>query len=168
MSADLPRQRVVGFVEDVMRHLKSGRKLNRTASHRKAMFNNLARALVQYELIQTTDAKAKELRRVSDRLITLGKRDTVHARRQALKVLGSRDLVSKLFDDLARRDEIAGREGGYTRLIKLGFRRGDNAPLTRVSWVGSTIENTEELRYPQHILEQFEANDGDDEDGDDA
>lgn len=151
-----------------MRHLKSGRKLNRSASHRKATFNNLARALVQYELIQTTDAKAKELRRVSDRLITLGKRDNVHARRQALKVLGTRDLVSKLFDDLAKREEISGRNGGYTRLVKLGFRRGDNAPLTRVSWVGATIENTEALRYPQHILDQFEANEVEDEDGDDA
>lgn len=151
-----------------MRHLKSGRKLNRSASHRKATFNNLARALVQYELIQTTDAKAKELRRVSDRLITLGKRDNVHARRQALKVLGTRDLVAKLFDDLAKREEISGRNGGYTRLVKLGFRRGDNAPLTRVSWVGATIENTEALRYPQHILDQFEANEVEDEDGDDV
>ena len=151
-----------------MRHLKSGRKLNRSASHRKATFNNLARALVQYELIQTTDAKAKELRRVSDRLITLGKRDNVHARRQALKVLGTRDLIAKLFDDLAKREEISGRNGGYTRLVKLGFRRGDNAPLTRVSWVGATIENTEALRYPQHILDQFEANEVEDEDGDDV
>lgn len=139
-----------------MRHLKSGRKLGRSASHRKATFNNLARALVRYELIQTTDAKAKELRRVTDRLITLGKQNTVHARRRAFAILKDRELVSKVFDDLAKRDHIAERQGGYTRIIKLGNRKGDNAPLTRVSWVGSTIENTESLRYPDYILERFE------------
>lgn len=139
-----------------MRHRKAGRKLNRTASHRKAMLNNMARALVQYELLQTTDAKAKELRRVGDRLITLGKRGTLAARRQALAVLGSRELVTKLFDDLAQREDLAGRAGGYTRVIKIGNRASDNAPISRISWVGSTLENTESLRYPAHILELFE------------
>ena len=140
-----------------MRHLKSGRNYGRTHAHRKAMFNNMARALVQYELIQTTEPKAKDLRRVADRLITLGKQDTVHARRQAFKVLKDKDLVAKLFDDLAKREDMTSRAGGYTRVIKLGTRRGDAAQLARISWVGATIESTEKLRYPQHILDRFEA-----------
>lgn len=140
-----------------MRHLKSGRKLGRTSAHRKALFNNLASALVRYELIQTTDAKAKELRGVTDRLITLGKRDTVDSRRKAFAILKDRELVSKLFDDLAKREVLTQRQGGYTRIIKIGNRRGDNAPISRVSWVGSDLENTEALRYPQHILDRFEA-----------
>lgn len=138
-----------------MRHKKQGRKLGRTASHRKAMLRNMAASLVQYELIQTTDAKAKELRRLSDKLITLGKRGTLHARRQAFAILGSRDLVKKVFDDLAQRDEITSREGGYTRILKIGNRGSDNAPISRVSWVGATLDNTEELRYPKHILENL-------------
>ena len=139
-----------------MRHLKTGRKLGRTSAHRKALMNNLARALVRYEMIQTTDAKAKEMRRVTDRLITLGKRDTLDARRRAFKVLADRGLVSKLFDDLARREDIASREGGYTRIIKLGNRKGDNAPVSRVSWVGATLDSTESMRYPDYILDRFE------------
>ena len=142
-----------------MRHKKQGRKLSRTASHRKAMFNNLVRAMVQYEMIQTTDAKAKELRRFADRMITLGKKGTLHARRQALSVLGDRELVAKVFDDLAKRTEIAERQGGYTRVIKVGNRGSDNAPISRVSWVGATLESTEPLRYPAHILDMFEESD---------
>lgn len=138
-----------------MRHKKQGRKLGRSASHRKAMLRNMAASLVQYELIQTTDAKAKELRRLSDKLITLGKRGTLHARRQAFAILGNRELVKKVFEDLAQRDEIATREGGYTRVLKVGNRDSDNAPVSRVSWVGATLENTEELRYPKHILENL-------------
>lgn len=129
--------------------------MGRSASHRKAMLRNMAASLVQYELIQTTDAKAKELRRLSDKLITLGKRGTLHARRQAFAILGNRELVKKVFEDLAQRDEISGREGGYTRIIKVGNRDSDNAPISRVSWVGATLENTEELRYPKHILENL-------------
>lgn len=121
------------------------------------MFRNMARALVQYELIQTTDAKAKELRRVADRLITLAKKQTLAARRQALAMLDDRDLVAKLFDDLAKREEIAGRQGGYTRIIKVGNRTSDNAPISRISWVGATLENTETLRYPEHIRALFES-----------
>ncbi len=147
-----------------MRHRKHGRKLSRTASHRKALFQNMVRALVQYELIQTTDAKAKELRRYADRMITIGKKGTLHARRQALAALGGdRVLMAKVFDDLVQRAEIAEREGGYTRVLKLGNRAADNAPMSRVSWVGSTLESTEPLRYPKHILELFER---DDDDGD--
>lgn len=139
-----------------MRHRKSGRKLGRNSAHRKALFNNLARALVTYEYIQTTDAKAKELRSVSDKLITLGKQDTVHARRQAFKILKDRSLVSKVFDDLAKRDILTERQGGYTRILKLGQRRGDGASLSLVSWVGSDFENTESLRYPEELLNRFE------------
>ena len=142
-----------------MRHRKHGRKLSRTASHRKALFQNMVRAMVQYELIQTTDAKAKELRRYADRIITLGKKGTLHARRQALAILGDRELVAKVFDDLAKRPEIAERNGGYSRVLKLGNRASDNAPLSRVSWVGATLESTEPLRYPKHILELFERTD---------
>ena len=138
-----------------MRHKKKGRALGRKASHRKALMKNLAKSLVKYEIIQTTDAKAKELRSYADKLVTLGKRGDLHARRQAIAKLGDRELVAKIFDDLAQRDEIATRNGGYTRVIKLGNRQGDAAPLSRVSWVGSTLENTEELRYPEHILDQF-------------
>lgn len=138
-----------------MRHKKSGRKLNRNASHRKAMFNNMARALVRYEMIQTTDAKAKELRSVGDKLITLGKKGTVHARRQALQTLKDRDLVEKLFDEIAKREEIASRSGGYTRIVKLGNRQQDNAPISRISWVGATLENTEKYRYPEEVLENL-------------
>ncbi len=138
-----------------MRHKKKGRSLSRESSHRKALLMNLVKSLVKYEMIQTTDAKAKELRRFSDRMITLGKRGDLHARRQAIAKLGDHDLVAKVFDDLAKREEIAGRNGGYTRIIKLGNRQGDNAPLSRVSWVGATLESTEELRYPAHIREQF-------------
>lgn len=140
-----------------MRHKKTGRKLNRNASHRKAMFKNMARALVQYEMIQTTDAKAKELRRVADKLITLAKKGTLAARRQALTVLEDRDLVAKLFEDLAQREEIRTRNGGYTRILKVGNRASDNAPVSRISWVGATLESTEKLRYPAHILELFES-----------
>jgi large subunit ribosomal protein L17 len=139
-----------------MRHRKRGRSLSREASHRKALLQNLSKSLIKYEMIQTTDAKAKELRKVADRLITLGKRGDLHARRLAIARLGGdRKLAAKLFDDLAQREEISGREGGYTRIIKLGNRQGDNAPISRISWVGSTLENTEDLRYPAHIREQF-------------
>jgi large subunit ribosomal protein L17 len=121
------------------------------------MLTNLLKSLVHYEMLQTTDARAKELRKVADRLITLGKRGTVHARRQAISKLGGdRELAAKVFDDLAQRDEIAGREGGYCRIVKLGNRRGDNAPISRISWVGATLESTEDLRYPEHIQELIE------------
>ena len=115
-----------------MRHLKDGRKLNRTAAHRKALMRNLVKALLQREQIQTTDAKAKELRRWADRIVTLGKRNTVHARRLAFAYLGSRKLVQHLFNEVAPR--FQGRAGGYTRVLKLGLRRGDAAPLSIVEF----------------------------------
>ena len=110
-----------------MRHRMSGRKLNRTSSHRKAMFANMAAALIKHEQITTTLPKAKELRRIVDRLITLGKRGDLHARRQALSTLRDAGLVDKLFTTLAER--YADRPGGYTRVLKAGFRYGDSAPV---------------------------------------
>jgi len=110
-----------------MRHRMSGRKLNRTPSHRKAMFGNMAVALLTHEQIKTTLPKAKELRRVADRMISLGKRGNLHARRQALSVLHDTELVGKLFGPLAER--FKERNGGYTRVVKAGFRYGDNAPM---------------------------------------
>lgn len=110
-----------------MRHRMSGRKLNRTSSHRKAMFSNMAAALVKHEQITTTLPKAKELRGIVDRLITLGKKGDLHARRRAIAVLRDTDLVDKLFTTLAER--YAERPGGYTRVLKGGFRYGDSAPV---------------------------------------
>jgi large subunit ribosomal protein L17 len=124
-----------------MRHLKSGRKLNRTSAHRKALFRNLVTSLLEHESVRTTDAKAKELRSYADRIVTLGKRGTLHARRQALAFVRSASVVKKLFDDIAPR--FRDRPGGYTRVIKLGVRRGDAAAmsvveLTERSEVGKT------------------------------
>ncbi len=116
-----------------MRHAKSGRKLNRTASHRKAMFANMAVALIKHEQIKTTLPKAKDLRRVVDRLVTLGKRGDLHARRQALSVLRDSKIAAKLFEELAER--YKGRAGGYTRVIKAGFRYGDMAPMAVIELV---------------------------------
>lgn len=115
-----------------MRHLKAGRKLKRRAAHRKALMRNLVTALLVHEQIRTTDAKAKELRRWGDRMVTLGKKDSVHARRLAYATLGSRKLVQRLFDEVAPR--FADRNGGYTRVLKLGPRRGDAAPVSIVEW----------------------------------
>ena len=116
-----------------MRHAKSGRKLNRTASHRKAMFANMAVALIKHEQIKTTLPKAKDLRGVVDRLITLGKRGDLHARRQALSVLRDSTNAAKLFKELAER--YKDRPGGYTRVIKAGFRYGDTAPMAVIELV---------------------------------
>ncbi len=116
-----------------MRHAKSGRKFNRTASHRKAMFANMAVALIKHEQIKTTLPKAKDLRGVVDRLITLGKRGDLHARRQALSVLRDSTIAAKLFKELAER--YKDRPGGYTRVIKAGFRYGDTAPMAVIELV---------------------------------
>jgi len=122
-----------------MRHRKSGRKLNRTSSHRKALLRNMAAALIKHEQIKTTLPKAKELRAFADSLVTLGKRGTLHARRQALaKLNNDTSLAAKLFESLAER--YAERPGGYTRVIKAGFRRGDNAPMAYIELVDRDIE----------------------------
>ena len=116
-----------------MRHRLSGRKLNRTSSHRKAMFSNMAASLLTHEQITTTLPKAKELRRVADRMITLGKRGGLHARRQALSYLADKGAVGKLFGPLAER--YKDRPGGYTRVLKAGFRHGDSAPMAIIELV---------------------------------
>jgi len=116
-----------------MRHRRRARKLGRTSAHRKAMYRNMVTALLEHERIQTTDPKAKELRRVADRMITLGKRGDLHARRQALSVIRSKEVTAKLFDDLAAR--YRDRPGGYTRVMKLGSRVGDAAPVSIVELV---------------------------------
>jgi|SRR5690554_3228632 large subunit ribosomal protein L17 len=113
-----------------MRHRNGLRKLNRTSSHRQAMFRNMANSLLQHEVIKTTLPKAKELRRVVEPLITLGKKPTVANRRLAFNRLRDRDMVVKLFDELGPR--YANRNGGYLRILKFGFRDGDNAPMALV------------------------------------
>jgi large subunit ribosomal protein L17 len=116
-----------------MRHGMSGRKLNRTSSHRKAMFANMALALIKHEQIKTTLPKAKDLRPYVERLVTLGKRGGLHARRQALGVLRDEAMTAKLFGSLAER--YASRAGGYTRVLKAGFRYGDAAPMAIIEFV---------------------------------
>ena len=116
-----------------MRHRKQGRKFSRTASHRKAMFANMAAALIKHEQIKTTLPKAKDLRRYVEPLITLAKRGDLHARRQALAILQDATLVAKLFDVLGERYKE--RNGGYTRVLKAGFRYGDMAPMAFIELV---------------------------------
>ena len=116
-----------------MRHLKSGRKLNRTSSHREAMFRNMAASLIKHELIRTTLPKAKELRRVAEPLITLGKTDGVANRRLAFARLRDKQAVGKLFVEIGPR--YRARPGGYLRILKCGFRDGDNAPMAYVELV---------------------------------
>ena len=116
-----------------MRHLKAGRKFGRTSAHRKALFRNLVEALIQRERISTTLAKAKELRGKVEKTITLGKKGTLHARRQAFKLAPQKETIRKVFGSLAER--YANRPGGYTRIIKIGARRGDNAPMAYIELV---------------------------------
>jgi large subunit ribosomal protein L17 len=116
-----------------MRHQKSGRKLNRNSSHRKAMFRNMASSLFEHEIIKTTIPKAKELRRVAEPLITLAKEDSVAHRRQAFDRLRDREVVTKLFNELGPR--YADRPGGYLRIMKCGYRAGDKAPMAYVELV---------------------------------
>ena len=125
-----------------MRHLNSGRKLNRTSAHRKALMRNLVLSLIQYGRLKTTDAKAKELRRWADRMVTLGKRGDLAAHRRAYAFLGSHGAVKKLFDDIAPRS--AERKGGYTRIIRLGQRRSDAAAVAFLEWVDAAEVSTEE------------------------
>jgi len=117
-----------------MRHLKSGRQLNRNSSHRKAMFRNMANSLFEHEIIKTTVAKAKELRRVAEPLITLAKSDSVANRRLAFDRLRDKGSVGKLFTDLGPR--YVERPGGYLRIMKCGYRSGDKAPMAYVELVG--------------------------------
>ena len=116
-----------------MRHRARSRKLGRTPSHRLAMYRNMVTSLLEHERIETTDAKAKEVRRIADRMITLGKKGGLHNRRRALRIIREREVAEKVFDDLALR--YREREGGYTRVLKLRNRVGDNAAMSIVELV---------------------------------
>mgnify|MGYP001168647581 FL=1 len=122
-----------------MRHRKSGRQLSRNSSHRWALMRNLITALLREEKIQTTDPKAKELRRWADRVITLGKAGSLHARRQVLGIVQDKAVVRKLFDTIAPR--FKERPGGYTRIIKIGWRRGDAAQMSLIELVAGADES---------------------------
>ena len=121
-----------------MRHLKAGRKLGRTSAHRKALFRNLVTALIVRERIQTTLAKAKELRSKAEKTITLGKKGTLHARRLAFRTVQEKEALKKLFGPIAER--FATRSGGYTRIIKIGPRKGDDAPMAFIELVEAESE----------------------------
>jgi len=125
-----------------MRHRKAGRHLNRTSSHRDAMFRNMAGSLFRYEIIKTTLPKAKELRRVAEPLITLAKTDSVHKRRLAFARLRDKEAVGKLFVELGPRYQT--RPGGYLRILKCGFRAGDAAPMAYVELVDRPVSESEE------------------------
>ncbi|MGF9759864.1 50S ribosomal protein L17 [Microvirga sp. 0TCS3.31] len=121
-----------------MRHGFRGRRFNRTTEHRKAMFANMAAALIKHEQIVTTLPKAKDLRPVVEKLITMGKRGDMHARRLAMSKLRDEAMVKKLFDVLGKRYQD--RNGGYTRVLKAGFRYGDNAPLAVIEFVDRDVD----------------------------
>lgn len=120
-----------------MRHRKSGLKLGRTASHRDAMFRNMVTSLFKHDRIKTTDVKAKELRRWADKMITLAKRGDLHARRQALAIIREKDVVHKLFAEATER--YSGRQGGYTRVVKMGYRPGDSAQIALIELVDPPV-----------------------------
>jgi large subunit ribosomal protein L17 len=111
-----------------MRHGNTGKKLGRTSSHRMAMLRNMVTSFLKYEKIKTTDVKAKELKKVAEKMVTLGKRGDLHAKRQAAAFVRDREVVAKLFDELSVRYRDC--NGGYTRIIKMGYRAGDNAPMS--------------------------------------
>ncbi len=116
-----------------MHHGKAGSKLGRTSSHKEAMLRNMVTSVIKHERIRTTDMKAKELRKLAEKMITLGKRGTLHARRQALAVVRDEAMVGKLFGELTER--YRNREGGYTRIVKAGYRYGDNAPVSILEFI---------------------------------
>jgi len=130
-----------------MRHQKTGRKLNRTSSHRKALFRNLAAALFQHESIKTTNPKALELRKVADRLITLAKAGTLHATRLAFAYLRDKEVVKKLFMDIGAR--YTDTSGGYTRVLKVGPRKGDAAPMAIIELTQKKEQEKEEKKEEQ-------------------
>ena len=132
-----------------MRHRKSGRHLNRTSSHREAMFRNMASSLIEHEIIKTTLPKAKELRRVAEPLITLAKEDSVANRRLAFSRTRSKSAVGKLFAELGPR--YVERPGGYTRILKCGFRAGDAAPMAFIELVDRPIVEEEDLDFDDEV-----------------
>ena len=121
-----------------MRHGKKHRKLNRTSSHRKALFKNMANSLLKHEIIRTTLPKAKELRKIAEPLITLGRDSSLHNKRIAFSRLRDRDIVVKLFGEIGPR--YSERNGGYTRILKCGFRKGDNAPMAYIELVDRPLD----------------------------
>ncbi len=127
-----------------MRHRVGGRKLGRTTSHKDAMLRNMVTSFLKFETIETTDAKAKELRRVAEKMITLAKRGGLHARRQAAAVIREKDVVKKLFDEIGAR--FADRQGGYTRIVKTGFRAGDSAPLAVIELLAKPAAEKKEKK----------------------
>lgn len=138
-----------------MRHGFAGRRFNRSSEHRKAMFKNMAQALIKHEQIVTTLPKAKDLRPVVEKLVTLGKRGDLHARRQAIAQLQDETIVKKLFDVLGKR--YANRNGGYTRVLKAGFRFGDNAPLAVIEFVDRDVDAKGQDSGPTQKQEVVEA-----------
>ena len=137
-----------------MRHRQSGRKLNRTSSHRKSLFKNMAQALLKHEQIITTLPKAKELKRFVEKLITLGKKGNLHSRRLAFNQIRDKDMVSKLFDSLAKR--YSDRKGGYTRVLKAGFRYGDSAPMAVIELVDrdENAKGAGEINAPKQEVQE--------------
>ena len=127
-----------------MRHGKAGKKLGRTPSHRRAMFRNMVTSILKHERIVTTEVKAKEIGRLTEKMITLGKRGDLHARRQAVAFIRSNEVVKRLFSEYAQR--YASREGGYTRVLKLEPRAGDNAPMALVELVDRPIIESKEKK----------------------
>ncbi len=125
-----------------MRHRKSGRRLGRTSSHREAMVRNMVTSLFEHERIVTTTPKAKEVRRVADKMITLAKRGDLHAKRQALSFIRSQDVVAKLFGEI--QEQFTDRNGGYTRIIQTGTRQGDCAPMAILELVSYSEDIGEE------------------------
>ena len=141
-----------------MKHRLKGKKLNRTSSHRKALLKNLAQALIKHEQILTTLIKAKSLKPVVDKLITIGKKGDLHARRQAITKLGDTKLVTKIFDILAKRYEK--RNGGYSRVLKAGYRYGDSAPMAVIELVDrdESAKGLDSGPVPEKILSGNEDN----------
>ena len=137
-----------------MRHNKAGRRLGRTTSHRVAMFRNMVTSLLQHERITTTDAKAKELRSVAEKIITLGKRGDLHAVRQASAYVRDKSVVTKLFNTLGPRYKE--RAGGYTRIIKLGVRPGDNAPMSIIEFVEESLPVKKQAAKPTKKVSKTE------------
>ncbi len=136
-----------------MRHRRLSRRFGRQPAHRKAMFRNMVTSLIVHESIRTTDTKAKELRGVAERMITLGKKGDLASRRRAAAFVRDKDAVKKLFDELAER--FKGREGGYTRIIKIGRRQGDNAPISQIEFLSAdekpkkTGKKTKKAKTPE-------------------
>ncbi|MCH1554617.1 MAG: 50S ribosomal protein L17 [Pseudomonadales bacterium] len=149
-----------------MRHRKSGKQLNRNASHRKAMFKNMTCSLVEHEVIKTTVPKAKELRRFAEPLITLAKEDSVANRRLAFARVGSKAVVGKLFSDLGPR--FQDRPGGYTRILKAGFRAGDAAPMAYIELVDRVISEDEDLDEMEEAADETTDDAGDEIKDDDS